>query len=367
MQPLRSKWGIATAIGGVIVLGLMTWQRRRTDELRGEVALVTGGSRGLGFLIARELGRSGCRVAICARDGQELAIAQSDLQREGITVLTVRCDVTEPDAVAAMIEHVTAHYGQIDILVNNAGIIQVGPLESMTTTHFKEAMAVIFWGTYNTTQAILPQMYAQHHGRIINITSIGGTVSVPHLLPYSAAKFAATGFSQGLHEELRSKGIYVTTVAPSTLRTGSHLQAEVTGQHVAEYTWFGLSASLPIISTSAESAARQIVRATKRRAAFHYVGWPARIMGRLHGLFPGITADLLSLVVTYGLPSAPKNSVTDRPSPTRRGQEIDDQLRPGQRRWRHLLMMLGQRAAHRYHQYVGEAKENTVYTNNKDH
>lgn len=366
MQQLHSKWSTAAVVGGAIALGLLTWQRRRNDDLRGEVALITGGSRGLGFLIARELGRSGCRVAICARDEQALAVAQTDLRSEAIEVLTVQCDVTDPAAVAAMVEKVTSHYGQIDLLVNNAGIIQVGPFESMSSAHFEEAMATIFWGTYHTTQAILPQMRKRQHGRIINITSIGGTVSVPHLLPYSVAKFAATGFSQGLREELRSKGIYVTTVAPSTLRTGSHLQAEVTGQHLSEYTWFGLSASLPIISTSAESAARQIVRATKRRAAFHYVGWPAHILGRIHGLFPGMTADLLGLVATYGLPNAPKNSAADSPSTTRRGREIDEQMRPRQRRWRHLLMRLGQRAAHRYHQYVGESKENTVYINNRD-
>ncbi len=117
--------------------------------------------------------------------------------------------------------------------------------------------AVIFWGTYHTTQAVLPQMRKRQYGRIINITSIGGTVSVPHLLPYSAAKFAATGFPQRLREALQDKGVYVTTIAPSTLRTGAHLQAEVTGQHVPEYTWFGLSASLPLISTSAESAAER--------------------------------------------------------------------------------------------------------------
>jgi NAD(P)-dependent dehydrogenase (short-subunit alcohol dehydrogenase family) len=355
MKQVRSSWGAVAAIGGCIALGLVAWQRRHNDDLSGEVALITGGSRGLGFLIARELGRSGCRVAICARNEQELAVARNELQREGIAVLVVRCDVTDPNAVAEMIERVTTHYGRIDLLVNNAGIIQVGPLESLTTAHFEEAMAVIFWGTYYTTQALLPQLLARRHGRIVNITSIGGAVSVPHLLPYSAAKFAATGFSQGLHEEMRNKGIYVTTVAPSTLRTGSHLQAQVTGQHVPEYTWFGLSATVPFISTSAESAARQVVRATKRRATFHYVGWPARIMGRFHGLFPGLTADLLGLVASYGLPNAP-----DTPTVTKRGLAVDEQLSPRQRRWRHLLMMLGQHAARRHHQYAGETVRDDV-------
>jgi NAD(P)-dependent dehydrogenase (short-subunit alcohol dehydrogenase family) len=345
MTQNRSLAGAALA-AACLGLGVIAWQQRQHDDLHGEVALVTGGSRGLGFLIARELGRQGCHVVICARNQRELAVAQADLWREGIEALTIPCDVTDADAVHTMVEAVNAHYGRIDILVNNAGIIQVGPLESMRREHFQTAMATMFWGHYNTVAAVLPQMLARRSGRIVNITSIGGTVSVPHLLPYSTAKFAATGFSQGLHAELRSKGIHVTTVAPSTLRTGSHLQAQVTGDHVAEYTWFALSATVPLVSASAQSAAQQIVDAIKRRAAFHYVGWPARIVGRLHGLFPGLTADLLSLVTAYGLPQAPS-----RPTSTEQGMTVDAQLSPTQRQWRHLLMTLGQQAAQRYHQY----------------
>ncbi len=345
MQHNRSLAGAALA-AACLGLGVMAWQQRRHDDLRGEVALVTGGSRGLGFLIARELGHQGCRIVICARDKRGLAAAQAGLWREGIDALTIPCDVTDANAVRAMVEAVTTHYGRLDILVNNAGIIQVGPLENMRREHFQTAMATMFWGHYNTIEAVLPQMLARRFGRIVNITSIGGTVSVPHLLPYSAAKFAATGFSQGLHAELRNKGIHVTTVAPTTLRTGSHLQAQVTGDHIAEYTWFALSATLPLISTSAQSAAAQIVDAIKRRAAFHYIGWPARIAGRLHGLLPGLTAELLGLVTAYGLPQAPP-----LPTSTQQGMRVEAQLSPTQRRWRHLFMTLGQQAAQRYHQY----------------
>lgn len=349
MPQNRSVVGAALA-ATCVGLGILAWRQQRQADLHGEVALVTGGSRGLGFLIARELGGQGCRVAICARDEQELAIAKADLGREGIDAFAIPCDVTNPDAIRAAVAVVTDHFGRIDILVNNAGIIQVGPFDQMTETHFRQAMAVMFWAHYYMTEAVLPQMVRRGHGRIVNITSIGGVVSVPHLLPYSVAKFAATSFSQGLRAELKRKGIYVTTVAPSTLRTGSHLQAQVTGNHVAEYTWFGLSATLPLISTSAESAAQQVVAAVKRRAAFHYVGWPARIAGRLHGLLPGLTADLLGLVTTYGLPDSPPH-----PMPTLRGQEVDARLTPAQQRWRHSLMILGQRAAQRYHQFAADA------------
>jgi hypothetical protein len=127
---------------------------------------------------------------------------------------------------------------------------------------------------------------------------------------------------------------------------------------VAEYTWFSLSATLPIISTSAVEAAQQVVQAMRRRAAFHYIGWPAQIAGRLHGLFPGMMADLLGLVAQYGLPNAP-----DSPTLTHRGFTVDQHLDPNQRRWRHLLMTLGQQAASRYHQYAGEASTPSRSTN----
>ena len=192
-------------------------------------------------------------------------------------------------------------------------------------------------------------MLARRHGRIVNITSIGGAISVPHLLPYSAAKFAATGFSQGLSAELRHKGVYVTTIAPSTMRTGSHLQAEFTGQQAKEYTWFGLSATLPGISVSAESAAQQAVRAMKQRAVIHYVGLPAKIGARLHGLFPGLVTELLALVNTVVLPA---------PAPYRaeplRGMAVEGQLPPNQRRQLDGLTILGRQAAHEYNQYGGE-------------
>lgn len=349
MTQTSSLLGKAVLAAGLAWLGAEALQRIQEEDLRGEVALVTGGSRGLGFLIARELGRSGCRLAICARSQQELNAAQADLRREGLDVLTLVCDVANRAAVEQMVEQVTYHYGRIDTVVNNAGIIQVGAVENMAEDDFRQAMDIIFWGTFYPTQAVLPQMLARGSGRIVNITSIGGAISVPHLLPYSTAKFAAMGFSQGLSAELRNKGIQVTTIAPSTMRTGSHLQAQFTGQQTKEYAWFGLSATLPFISTSAESAAQQVVRAIKRRAAFQYIGWPAKLAARVHGLFPALVTDLLALVIDAALPAP-----TPYVAATLRGMDVERQFSPTQRRVFNTLMILGQQAAQRNHQYAGE-------------
>ena len=158
----------------------------------------------------------------------------------------------------------TERFGRMDVLVNNAGIISVGPAQAMTRQDFAEAMDVDFWGTLNPILAVLPQMRERRGGRIVNITSIGGKVSVPHLLPYSCAKFAATALSEGLRAELARDGIVVTTIVPGLLRTGSYDQALFKGDHAGEYDWFSVSDNLPGQSISAERAAREIVRATRR-------------------------------------------------------------------------------------------------------
>ena len=161
----------------------------------------------------------------------------------------------------------TAHYGQVDILVNNAGIIEVGPVQNMARSDFEDALAVDFWGVLDPILAVLPQMRARKSGRIVNITSIGGKVAFPHLLPYVAAKFAATGLSEGLRAELARDGITVTTIVPGLLRTGSYGNALFKGDKPGEYAWFGLGDNLPGGSISAERAAREIVTATRRGEA----------------------------------------------------------------------------------------------------
>src|ERR1041385_172749 len=198
-------------------------------DLNGKTVLITGGSRGLGLVMAREFAREGARVALCARDEAELERAQADLETLTAEVMTVPCDVTNRQSVALMIDHVDSRFRGVDVLVNNAGVIQVGPIEVMTPEDFDEAMKVHFWGPLNTVLAVLPAMRARKSGRIVNISSIAGKVSVPHLVPYSASKFALVGLSKGLRTELMKDGIKVTTVCPGLMRTGSPRNADFKG------------------------------------------------------------------------------------------------------------------------------------------
>jgi len=241
------------------------------------------------------------------------------------------------------VDQATQRFGRVDIVVNNAGIIQVGPMSTTTVEDFANALDVMFWGTLYPTLAVLPQMRARRSGHVVNITSIGGMVSVPHLLPYSCAKFAAVGLSEGLRAELGQEGIHVTTVVPSLMRTGSYVWAHFQGQQEHEFTWFALGSTLPLISISAERAARQVVRATQRGAAECILSLPANILGRMHRLCPGTTANLLSVVNRF-LPGA-----EGAPAASTSGMEVQQRLRSP---LLHMLTGLGRAAAHRLHQYA---------------
>lgn len=294
---------LAVVGAGALFAARAAVQRWREYDLRDKTVLITGGSRGLGLVMAREFAREGAKLALCARDPEELERARAELTKRGARVLVMPCDVTERAQVNELVAVVRDHYGRVDVLVNNAGVIQVGPIEVMTVEDFDEAMRTHFWGPLYATLAVLPEMRKRREGRIVNITSIGGKLSIPHLVPYSASKFAHVGLSEGLRAELQKDGVLVTTVCPGLMRTGSPRNAYFKGQHRAEYAWFSISDALPISSMQAERAARQIIAACKRGDAEVTLSVQAQLAVLFHGIFPGLTSDLLGLVNRL-LPSA---------------------------------------------------------------
>ncbi len=332
--------GGAAAAGMAVAAAALS--RLAEADISGEVVLITGGSRGLGFLLARQFARQRCRIVICARDRDELQRAEAALRAEGADVLAVPCDITDQQQVQDLANQAKNRFGRIDILVNNAGTIQVGPVEKMTVADFENAMKVMFWGVLYPTLEVLPEMMRRRSGRIVNITSIGGKVSVPHLVPYCCAKFAAVGLSEGLRAELRKDGVRVTTIVPGLMRTGSYLNALFKGRREEEFRWFSLGAALPGPSMSAERAARQIVKAVRRGSAERILSLPAALLGRFHGLFPGLTSDLMSLADRIVLPSAEGGEVD-----LRRGMDVHQQAAS---KVMTALTGLGLSAARKYNQ-----------------
>ena len=323
------------------VAGWAAWRllrERRSFEFMGSTVLVTGGSRGLGLVLARDAAAYGARVAICGRDPEALERALIALERIGATAIGLPVDVTSRESVRAMVEEVTARLGQVDMLINNAGVIEVGPAETMSVADYEEAMATNFWGMVYPTLEVLPVMRERGSGRIVNITSIGGKLGIPHLLPYSASKFAALGFSQGLRAEVARDGVTVTTAIPGLMRTGSPRNAIFRGKHRAEYAWFSIADSTPGLSVSVNQASRRILAAARRGDAEVLFPAVARLAVIASAVAPNLTAGLLGVAGRL-LPDAPARS-TGR----RQGKDSESSVSPS---W---LTRRGDEAAQRYNQ-----------------
>jgi len=287
-----------------LVLRLIRTQR---FSLRNKLTLITGGSRGLGLVLARQICAAGGKVALLARDNEELIRAKTDLAGRGGRVITIQCDLLDAGQIQSAIRQTIDRFGKIDILINNAGIIEVGPLEHMTREDFERSMAVHFWAPYALISDVVPEMRTRGGGRIVNISSIGGKIAVPHLAAYSASKFALTGFSDAIRAELALDKIYVTTVAPGMMRTGSHVNAKFKGRHDSEFAWFGASSGAPLISINAERAARKILAACRRGQPSLTLTYAARTAILGNALFPNLTGYAMKIVNRFLPKAADKN------------------------------------------------------------
>ncbi len=264
-------------------------------SFRGKFALITGGSRGLGFIIARQLCQNGANVALLARDVNELAHAKSELDQFGTQVIAVQCDLLEPAQIQFAIAQILERFGKIDILINNAGIIEVGPLAHMQRADFEKSMRLHFWAPFELIMQIIPHMRRNGGGRIVNISSIGGKIAVPHMAPYSASKFALTGLSDALRAELARDCIHVTTVTPGLIRTGSEVHAKFKGDHAAEYKAFTTAGKLPFASISAERAARKILAACRRGRSALVMPLTTSLVIMANAVFPNLTGRIMKI------------------------------------------------------------------------
>ena len=296
-----AKWA---AIGaGTFLIANTIYKALNHYDLNGKVVLVTGGSRGLGLVLARQLAAKGARLAICARTPEQLGQAHVELEGLGADVMSMTVDVTDQRQVQAMIIDILEHYGRLDVLINNAGIVQVGPQENMGVNEYEEAMKANFWSALYTMLAVIPYFKEQGGGRIVNVTSIGGKIAVPHLLPYTASKFALVGLSEGMNAELKKDNILVTTVVPNLMRTGSPRNVTVKGDHEAEYAWFKLADSSAFLSQSAETAAAEIIKAIEQGESEAILSATAKVATILQGFAPGWMNLLMGIANKLLLPN----------------------------------------------------------------
>ena len=302
-------WGLAGA-GALVALNAWLNTSRKTD-FNGKTVVITGGSRGLGLVTARQLAKEGANLAICARDEAELEAARAELLTYGGMVLAKPCDVSDQADVNRFFNVVRGELGPVDVLINVAGIIVLTPLENATDADFRAAMNINFWGAYYCINAVLPEMRQRGAGRIVNVASLGGKIAAPHLLPYVTSKFALVGYSEGLRTELTRHNIFVTTVCPGLIRTGSSRQTLVRGQHEKEYAWFKTADSLPGLSVSAESCARDLLNGCRYGRPEVIVSVPAQVAAVLQGVAPNLMAEILT-AINYTLPDPATNQSNEQ-------------------------------------------------------
>jgi len=287
----------------LLIWAIVRFIRTASYPLRDKVVVITGGSRGLGLVLARYVCARGGNVALIARDPEELARAKTDLAPRGGKTLTIQCDLLDSGQIQSAVRQVIDRFSKIYILINNAGIIEVGPLEHMRPEDFDRAMRLHFWAPFELISQIVPEMRIWGGGRIVNISSIGGKIAVPHMASYSASKFALTGLSDAVRAELARDNIHVTTVAPGMMRTGSHVNARFKGEHADEFGWFSASAGAPLISMNADRAARKILAACRRGQPSLTLTFAARGAIAANALFPNLTGYIMKCVNRF-LPAA---------------------------------------------------------------
>jgi NAD(P)-dependent dehydrogenase (short-subunit alcohol dehydrogenase family) len=323
---VRQKQAIAIGAAGVGALAVArAWRAREAYDFNGKSVVITGGSRGLGLVMAREFASEGARLTLIARDDAELQRAADDIRtREPFAeVHRAVADVRKRYEAERAIGQTLERFGSVDVVVNNAGIIQVGPVDHMKLGDYEDAMNTHFWGPLYMVLAALPHMRRQGGGRIVNISSIGGKIAVPHLVPYSASKFALTGLSDGLRLELMRDNIIVTTVCPGLMRTGSPVNAMFKGKRPQEYAWFAISDSLPLASISADRAARQIINACRRGDAELVITVQAKLAIVARAMAPELFQDAMALM--NGLLPGPSTSDGDEARP---GRESESEWAP---------------------------------------
>jgi 3-oxoacyl-[acyl-carrier protein] reductase len=189
-------------------------------NLNGKVAIVTGGTKGIGRGIALALVREGMSVCIGARKEEEIEAAISELSEVGEGGVTgAVCDVRSFEEVAALVEHTVAEFGGVDVLVNNAGIGIFGRVEDTTPEDFRAVLETNLCGVFYCCHEAIPQMKKRGGGYIINISSLAGTNAHPQMSAYNASKFGLNGFSEALMQEVRHDGIKVSYIMPGSVNT----------------------------------------------------------------------------------------------------------------------------------------------------
>jgi short-subunit dehydrogenase len=214
-------------------------------SLKGKVVVITGASSGIGAAAAQRFAREGCLLVLAARRMDRLEEVAASIRAAGGQALPFVTDVTQPEQIEAMVRAALDAYGCIDILFNNAGFGRVDWLEALDPVKDIQAqIAVDLLGVILAARAVLPYMYRQRSGHIINMSSLAGWIAPPFYTVYSASKFGVRGFSEALRREAASFGVQVSVIYPGSVRTefASHMGASSARRRFKTPVWLQLTA-----------------------------------------------------------------------------------------------------------------------------
>lgn len=271
-------------------------------DLEGKLALVTGGSRGIGLAISKELATRGASVWIAARDEDRLALARTQIEaarrhdRQGVGALTL--DIADAEQVASVLGTFVADQGVPDLLFNNAGVSHPGAFEELDIEIFRWTMDVNYFGTVFVTKALLPGMIARGSGHIVNISSIAGFLGVYGYSAYGASKFAITGLSDVLRAEMKPRGIGVSVVFPPDTDTEQLAYEAPLKPAVTK----ALSGTAKVLAP--EKVARSIVDGVERGRYLITPGFDSSLFFRAQNLIGGFVYPLMDVMVSRALKSA---------------------------------------------------------------
>jgi len=259
------------------------------SSFQDHTVVVTGASSGIGRSLALRLADQGARVTLAARNVTRLETLAQECRQRGGEAFIVPTDVADEAQCRALVERTLHEYGRLDMLINNAGIGLVARLDELhDLSLFKQVLDVNFYGAVHCTYHALPYL-KQSKGRLVNISSLGGRVAIPHNSAYIASKFALEGFSESLRTELQIKGVSVTVISPYWVVTEFH-------EHYMDKDGRPKGPSGRAIYTSrmmtADTCARTILEAARRRKR-EVVMRPGRIVLWLKLLMPGLVDRLI--------------------------------------------------------------------------
>lgn len=250
-------------------------------SLNGKVVLVTGAASGIGRALAEQLAAKGASLALADWNEEGLAETASAVNTP---VITEKLDVANREAFEAFAQRAIAELGQVDAIINNAGVALLQTVQDTKYQDLEWLMNINFWGVVYGTHAVLPHMLERGTGMVVNISSLYGQIAWPGNSAYCAAKFAVRGYTEVMTQDLKGTGVNALSVHPGGIKTNIVRNARVDGEGVNKADLIG--GFDKVATTSADSAAKQIIRAMEKRKVKLLIGQDAKLLDRIQRLAP---------------------------------------------------------------------------------